>query len=928
MKTPTFRISGAGAALLLIVASSTPQPTGEGQQAWIQLALLVLSIGLSILAGHLLAKKSDSPIRSDSPTTLSSRGSFTPWFVGIRRIGPVFCWAGERETREEDVGGGGKGVGGGGGEVDIFYESAWHALGVGPVTTLYQIIQSGKVIFNGPITNESHPSGSTVDLGQEGSFSIYWGEVDQPINTFLGDAARVTISSRWPHLCYVVWNKKRLSASPVWPLLDYVVERRPSQAVLTGSQGWYEPGITLSGESFAVIGFLSSSDEDVGNLSVEGDQTSKFKPNQFIEITGNGLPDGTYQVLRSEVEVIGFFSFTFIFLQGGTLGADDQGTLEPYLNDDTNGANIAHVIAEVLFADFPQGLQIDPNHVVERWDTASLEELGEEAETDEWRSSVLGQEGESAEALLGSMLQDHGVMLPIDTDTGNLLFHRVRFPTGTLPALSADIYADKLPEIETIHGEQPVDMLIYTFSDRSRSFVDMTIALSEDGQASYMEHQRARKVPLVSTVQFSTAAKLSELRSPEELAFGAVFRIDAGREARDLIPGDAITAEGFEEVLRVTAVSVDPLSERVELQVVPDFYGARKSSFITGDGGDPPELLDPEQDEAFAFIEVPEVVLGGFPLSQAILIPRIRAHSQITFASLWLSRDNVTYTLWGNDRLVQTGGSLLDEMAADGPNYIDEGAEYSELGPDNSSLTQDLSADLTNWGLGRQLCVIVGDGVEICFLQKATITGAGIRRLDGLARARYHTRKGNHQPGAMVFIFDRDAITPVQDALLEPGEDLYVKTQPGTSAGQVNLSGVPPYFDVLYGYGQVPIRPDYMYVEAPALSVPAYRTGDDITVSWALSTGSIGTGAGFQSSGVELADPEIPGTVRIQFLTTGDVVELTRTRDADQVNFTLTNAELIAAFGSEPTAFKVRITHIANGRSSAVSPSLTITKVA
>jgi hypothetical protein len=843
----------------------------------------------------------------------------------------VFCWAGEREVREEDVGGGGKGTGGGDIEQDIFYESGWHALGVGPVTALHQIIQSGKVIFNGPISNESHPSGSTVDLGTEGSFQIYWGEVDQPINTFLGDAGRVTISSRWPHLCYVVWNKKRLSGSPVWPLLDYVVERRPSQAVLTGSQGWYEPGITASGDVFSIDDFVANSNEDIGYLETAGDQTSHFKANQYVEITGNGLPDGTYQVLRSEAVLLNPFvgpTVTRVYLQDGTLGADDNGTMEPYLNDDTDGANIAHVIAELLFANSPQGLQIDPNHIVERWDLTSLEELGEEAETDEWRASVLGSEAEYAEALLGSMLQDHGVMLPIDTQTGAMLFRRVRFPVGTLPALSDDIYADKLPEIETIHGEQPVDKLIYTFSDRSHAFGDMTIAIDEDGQASYMEHQRARKVPMVSTVQFTTAAKLSELRSPEELAHTAEVRIDAGREARDLIPGDAITAEGFDEVLRVISVTIDPLSERVGVRVAPDFYGARKSDFITGEGGGDAEILDPEQDELFAFIEVPEVVLGGFPATQTILIPRIRAHAQISSASLWLSRDNITYTLWGNSSLVQTGGTLLDEMSADGPNYIDEGPEYSELGPDNGTLTQDLSADLTNWGLGRQLCVIIGDGVEICFLQKASITGGGVRRLDGLARARYHTRKGNHQPGAMVFIFDRDAITPVQDALLEPGEDLYVKTQPGTGTGQVNLSAVPPYFDVLYGYGQVPIKPDYMYVEAPALSVPAYRTGDDITISWALSTGSIGTGAGFQSSGVELADPEIPGTVRIQFLTTGDVVVLTRTRDADITNNTLTNADLIAAFGTEPAAFKVRITHIANGQSSAVSPSLTITKVA
>lgn len=910
----------------------------EVQKAWVQVGLMVLSIGLSILAGQMLAKKNGSPIKDDKPTTLTTRGSFMPWFVGIRRVGPVFCWAGDREIRKEEVEGAGKG--GDEPEQDVFYEAGWHVLGIGQVTALHRIIQAGKTIFTGPITNESHPSGTTVDLGKEGSFVIYWGEANQPINTFLGNANRVTISSRWPHTCYILWNKKRMGTSPNWPIVDYVLERRPSTSFLTQSDGWYEPGITLSGDDFSIIGHLASANEQTGYLQIAGDKSAKFKPQTFVEILGNGLPDGTYEVLKSTVVVIqtgtstsGFplySTFTRIFLQGGTSGATTAGTIEYYVSDDTDGANIAHVIAELLFADFPQGLQIDPNHMVERWDLESLEALGVEAETDEWRASVMGTEGETAEALLGAMIQDHGVMLPIDTSSGNLLFQRVRFPTGTIPQLSDDIYADSLPEIESIHGEQPVDRLVFSFSDRANEFGDMTIAVDEDGQASYMEHQRARKVPLVSTVQFTTAAKLSELRSPEELAHGGEFRIDAGREARELIPGQAILADGFDEVLRVTGVEIDPLNERVQIKVLPDFYGAPKSTFVTNPGGTPPPAQDPEPDEAFAWVEAPEQILGTFPSEQVVLIPHIRAHSLISFASLWLSRDNSTYTLFGNDSFVQTGGTLDDPLPDTGPTYVDQGPEYTELGPDNSTLTQDLSADLTNWGLGRQLCVIVSDaGTEICFLQRATITGGSTRRLDGLLRARYDTRKLDHPAGAFVFIFDMDAITPVTDLLLVPDEDLYVKTQPGTTAGQVNLSAVPPFGEHLVGKGQVPIRPDYVYVRAPFRGSPSFQTGDDITVSWAISTGTPGTGCGGQSAGVAIQSPVIPGTVQLELLTTGDVLKLTVGLDANDFGeYTITNAELVAAFGAEPTSFKARVTHISNGQASAVSPSLTITRVA
>lgn len=914
---------------------------GAPQQAWVQLGLMVLSIGLSILAGRLLAKKSDSPIRDDKPTTLSTRGSFIPWVQGIRRIGPVICWAGDREARSEKVKGGG-GKGGDDPEQDIFYEAGWHVLGVGPMFCLHRIIQGGKTIFNGPISADSHPSGTTVDLGKEGSFSIYWGEPTQPTNGFLGNANRVTVTSRWPHTCYIVWNKKRLSSTPVWPILDYVVQRRPSTSVLSQSDSWYTPGTTLSGSSFSVDDCLSSAVENTGYLEFSGDRTSSFKPKRMFALTGNGLPDADYEVLRSSTVQIpgpttpnGFptsTTATRVFLQGGTLGCDDQGSAELYTNDNTEGANIAHVIAELLFADFPLGLQIDPDHLVEKWDLASLEVLGVEAETEGWRASVLGSEGETAEALLAAMLQDHGTMLPIDPTTGNLLFQRVRFPVGTLKDLGEDIYADKLPEIETRHDAQPVDRLIFTFNDRAKEFGDMTISIDEDGQASYEQHQRARKVPMVSTVQFETAASLAELRSPEELAPGAEFRLSAAREARELTPGEAIIADGFEEVLRVTGVSIDPLSERVSVNVMPDFYGAAKSTFETGDGKNPPTVLDPELDEAFVWVEIPGQKLGSFPQEQVLLIPHIRNHLLITGAVIHLSRDDVTYTVNTTDATFQTGGQLNAPLAADGPNYLAQGPEYTELGPDNSTLTQDLSADLTNWGLGRQLAVIHEDavGTEICFLQRATVTGGSTRRLDGLLRARYDTRQLSFSTAAVVYIFDQDVATPITDILLEPEEDLYVKTQPQTTTGSVQLSAVPPYGEELVGKGQVPVKPDYVYCKAPFTNSPAFQSGDAIRIAWALSSAvSTATGAGFQSSGQSIASPALAGTVTIELLTTGDVVQETIGVDAnDGDSYLITNAALVAAFTSEPAAFKVRVTHTANGHASDVSPSLTITRVA
>jgi hypothetical protein len=912
-------------------ASPEPVP-GAPQQAWVQLAWLVISIGLSLLAGQMLAKKNDSPIATDKPTTLAIRGSFTPWHVGIRRIGPVFCWAGDREIRKEK-GEGGKG-GGDAPETDVYYEAGWHVLGIGPMTALHSIIQGGTTIFTGPITSESHPSGTSVDLGLEGVFTIYWGEKTQPINTFLGNANRVTISSRWPHACYVVWNKKRL-AGQSWNILDYVLERRPSYTGLSLSQGWYEPNKVLTGGTDDVIAVLAHASEDTGYLEVEGDRTARYKPTFDIEATDLGIADGTYEVLRSEIAktqlgVSPYFSYTTqtrIFIQGGTTGAalGASPTVQAWVDDETDGANIAHMMGELLFADWPLGLQLDPAHPVEQWDLPSLEELGQEAETNLWRGAILGTQGETAEAMLGSMLQDHGTMLPIDSATGKMLFQRIRFPVGVLKAIPEDIYAERFPEIDVVHGEQPVDRLIFAFSDRENFYGDMTIAIDDDGQAGFAEHQRARKVPIVSTTLFATAAALAELRSPEELAPGAQFKLDVSREARDLLPGQAITVEGFDEILRVVEVSIDPLTERVELKVIPDFYGVPLSDFVTGGGGVAPPVVDPAIDEAFTWVEIPEQLLGvSFPATQYVMVPRIRANTSVSFSTIHFSDDDVTYTVQVNDLNVQTGGTLLTALEADGPTFEAQSVDFTELGPDNANAA-DYSADLTSWGLGRQLAIIVSsNGTEVCFLQKTTITGGSTRRLDGLLRARYDTRKLAHPIGAVVYIVDSSAITEIGDALLEPTLDLWVKSQPGTTGGQVNLSAVPQVGALIVGKGQVPIAPDYVHVRAPFKNSPAYETGDNITVGWAVSTGTKQTGAGGQSSGVVTGIADVPGSVQIEFLTTGNVVKGTYSVDPSLVEeYVYTNSQLLADFGSEQD-IHVRCTHIANGYSSPVSPTLFI----
>ncbi len=224
-----------------------------------KIGLFVLGVGLSILAGKLLAEKArKSVISDDKPTTLSQRGSYIPIVIGRRRVGAIFAWAGDRKSRKENVDGnkGGKGgtlVSGKKQKQKVWLENGWHVICLGPAEKLWRIWQHGEIFFGAesqePLTPTTHPSGTTIDFGGEGQMTIFWGEKLQPINADLADPSRIGISSRWPNMCYIYWEQKRLGTSPIWPLIEYEIEVRPNNVNLSLSENWVsdERGTIWSG---------------------------------------------------------------------------------------------------------------------------------------------------------------------------------------------------------------------------------------------------------------------------------------------------------------------------------------------------------------------------------------------------------------------------------------------------------------------------------------------------------------------------------------------------------------------------------------------------------------------------------------------------------------------------------------------------------
>lgn len=919
-----------------------PRPRiGHPQAGYVQLAFAAGAMILSALASKLLAKKKTNPLDGSNPTTTSTRGSYTNYVIGPQLVEPVFAWWGEREVRKEPAQSG-KGLGSSSPDSDVFFESGWHILATnGPVFSLDYIDQGGITIFKGPITKDSHPSGSTVDLGHEGSFRIFWGEPNQPANTFLGNAARVGITSRWPYACYIEWNKKRLSSTAgTWPVLKYRITKHTGSTLLTATPGYIEPTESLSGPSFPIFGHVNGG-EGVGYFEFNPgvDLSGELYPGLPFQLAGNSMTAGRYVIKRIDLAQIITVpeddsdptaiipavteTRTRLYPYGGVTGANNSGTVQAYVLADDGGVNPAHALAEILFEQTPQGLSLDRTYMP--WSVSALEALGTLMASERFASGWVASQGGKADALISSGLLDMGVMIPFEYVNGSIDFVPIRTPTGTLPHIHDDGESGQFPEQTTVHFDpDQKDRVIFKFANRDRRFTEDTIGVDEDGRASLSNFANGDEQSIQITSEYGTASTISERRNQEVLAGNDAIVLKANHGARTLRPGMAFTADSYYDILRLTEVEMDPLSGEVTLSTIPDYFGVDASTFANNGGGGITTLQPAQNDLQFGFAEVPEVLLLGDPLT--LLVLRIRAHNQVTGSNVYLSPDNTTFTFNSSETDSQAGGSLLSPLAATTGTVLSVGPQFTALGPDIGT-TLDLTGDDVNWRLGRQLVVIKSSaGTEICYCKTVSHVSGSTYRLDGLIRARYDTSKLAHPAGAQIYIFSQTGAQGIQDLLLIPNNVLYLKSQPTTFAGTVTLDAISSEGGQLYGKGAKPMPLIGVRVLTPHLGAPCYGTGQNVKfrVQFRSSNEALSSGAGQQKAGTPTGPQTPRGSIVLEFLTTGDLLKHTVTLVGAN-EYTLLNADLITYFGSE-VSFHVRARQIDAGLQTP-NVTLTVTKI-
>lgn len=877
----------------------------------VTLTVIAVIAVAAVAAYYLLqpGKQGQNPL-DDSKSEPSVRGTLASFLLGRMRIGPVIGYVGARRITKEDSEGGGGGKGGGGDtpKTTIYNEMGMHIISTGLGTTIRGIYQAGKNILATPISSATTPSGSTVSLGKEGSFRVYWGEASQPVDTAL--ASKTGLSSTFPHIFYLVWNTKRLGQQALWPQIEYDVEVTHPADLTLPTDGEYLKGQAGSDSFTATVQDPSTLDTSGYSsiLSVADETIFAVKTTDIAAEDLRVGSDLTQSPIGYDGEVVNvlYNSTDYIIMLNRSFSSSAYGNPYTFTTSrvEYSGVNPSSALYQMFFSEFPHGLGWDRS-LFELSDFDTLADLFKNTELSP--CTILLRSGKSYRDAVASLMQDFGLFFWMDTTTAKLRINAIR--SGDTPVtISEDEYINN--ELARAFGYAVLnpDKVIYSFKDSARKFADSTILITNDAGAKYSDNPNAKKVALNTITDFDTASEVSSRRDQEN-SINEVLTLDLSSAHIDMAVGQLLELESLAGAYRLVSKNIDPDSARITASLMLDAYSITNNyRIIQGSGANPISRIDPSPDLHVGLLETNRFLakdLNGFYAT------RIRFNDYIITADLFTSADDVSYAFL--DTLFYGTGGVLQAELPETTTLVDDGILIDIEGPDITDV-RDLSASEELWRGGSQLAII---GTEICFLQGIDV---GTGELLGLIRARYGTRMQIHPIGTPVFILNGDTLDLFSRTFLVPEADLYIKSLPYTSSGQLPPDETTAESITYKGGGFRPLPCENLGTED---STDSYDTGEDIDIRWSYKNASDAGAAGIGLSGEASAPVPPEGTFLLQILNGTTVV---RTVEQSGTAYTYTNANLVSDFSGEPASFNLKVFEVLNGLTSE-EETATITKV-
>lgn len=543
------------------------------------------------------------------------------------------------------------------------------------------------------------------------------------------------------------------------------------------------------------------------------------------------------------------------------------GYFYPIESRSTDGINPIHMIDQLLFAKFPYGSGRDRT----KFDTHSIDRAAEVLQGELIRGGISIEDGENVESSLSALMQDIGLMIAFNPETGLYTYRLIRYEEGAV-SIDDRLLLDR-PEVETIRGDRPVDVVAFTFVDRQRNYRDVPIKVTDNGQIAENDVQRAKKVPIEVTQDRDSVSRIAPRRGQEALGSLSTLKIKTNHQTFLAVPGTRISLPTVEDPsvrFIISSVLRNLNSSRVEMDLLLDAYDPPVDS--TGSAAAleldaPPVGPNPFSARAlglqdFVAIEVPRL-LSTDQRQVEVFFAASRITGKTVQARFWTSRDDSAFTVHGDAPIVARG-TLGAELSQDRPSY-DEGSISFDA---DYQLDLDALEDLTLyedfWRAGRQV-MVVGD--EVIFLRDGAVTSPGdpcSGLLSGLIRGRAGTTKATHAAGTPFYVFLSHRMVPQVSAAFLPGKPLYYKAESVERNKYSGIDNVTSKLINLTGKALTPLTPS-------ALRLGAFETVYDaaaaiITFKWSYHSSEFPrTGLGHQACGdaTGLSRPGGHFTVRI-----------------------------------------------------------------
>ena len=726
-----------------------------------------------------------------------------------------------------------------------YIEKGLHALCVGPASELRAIYQNNEVLWSGLLTPANTPSGSRIPTVLEpGShFRVYWGFPEDPEILYLAASETHGLSVSYPLCMKILWDDKDLGQSRQWPRLEYEVvcpcysevATSPSEIPRTGIDNgplWrdyyaalppqYTPGPGGQAnfglrweEGNLIYDYYTDRSFRVGNYQFAdflngffgffsrqailkiwvGDNAATSRSGNTT--SGNlGLQAGRwyYYYFTAVLDPTGFVVRLGTEASGDLIKAYDPATpplghtnpgsngfLRTFLSvvdsSSSDGVNPVHIVDQLLFAKFPFGAARDRS----KFDSLSIDVAGEIIQSELIRGGVTIADGESLDGPLSSIMQDIGLMIPLDPETGLYVFRLLRYEEGG-PDLGPSILLE-YPEIETVRGDRPIDTVAFTYRDRARAYREVPIKVIDGGQLQDNEAQRAQKVPITVTCDRDSVSRIAPRRGQEALGNLSSLKFLANHQTFAAVPGSRFRCSLIDPgtLFILTDIKRSTESSKVELGALVDSYDpppAVSGLLASLSLDNPPPVLQSNRNPAealedFYAIELPRG-LASSARRVSMFLCGSRRSSQTAAAGFWLSRDGLAFTWHGNAPIV-VRGELVGALGASDPAVDESARAFTCLLQEDAATIEDLTLNESSWRAGRQIMLI---GNEVIFLRNGLVTVPGSPcegEISGLIRGRAGTEPITHAAGTPFLVFLAHRMEEQASDVFLPGKTLHYK---------------------------------------------------------------------------------------------------------------------------------------------------------